>query len=58
MVVVGLHPNCDTQALQKRYVARKFEGSGKLRNSLSGHQSRVEPNIEPQVHFSPLNLIL
>ncbi|XP_030448297.1 uncharacterized protein LOC115671009 isoform X1 [Syzygium oleosum] len=51
MVVVGLHPNCDTQALQKRYVARKFEGSGKLRNSLSGHQSRVEPNIEPQVLF-------
>lgn len=50
MVVVGLHPNCDTQALQKRYVARKFEGSGKLR-SLSGHQSRVEPNIEPQVLF-------
>ncbi|XP_048132945.1 uncharacterized protein LOC115740701 isoform X2 [Rhodamnia argentea] len=51
MVVVGLHPNCDTQALQKRYVARKFEGTGKLRNSLSGHQSRVEPNIEPQVLF-------
>ncbi|KAK3436182.1 hypothetical protein EUGRSUZ_C00822 [Eucalyptus grandis] len=50
MVVVGLHPNCDTQALQKRYVARKFEGSGKLR-SLSSHQSRVEPNIEPQVLF-------
>ncbi|KAI3410839.1 uncharacterized protein J3R85_018350 [Psidium guajava] len=51
MVVVGLHPNCDTLALQKRYVARKFEGTGKLRNSLSSHQSRVEPNIEPQVLF-------
>ncbi|KAF8034034.1 hypothetical protein BT93_C0344 [Corymbia citriodora subsp. variegata] len=51
LVVVGLHPNCDTQALQKRYVGRKFEGSGKLRNSLSGHQSRVGPNIEPQVLF-------
>lgn len=50
MVVVGLHPNCDVQALQRQYVDRKFEGSGKLRSAL-GHQnqSRVEPNIEPQV---------
>lgn len=50
MVVVGLHPNCDIRALENQYVARKFEGSGKLRSALSNqNQSRVEPNIEPQV---------
>ncbi|CAL5412353.1 unnamed protein product [Camellia sinensis] len=50
MVVVGLHPNCDIQALQKQYFWRKSEGSGKFRSALSGqHQSRVEPNLEPQV---------
>ncbi|XP_028069004.1 uncharacterized protein LOC114271591 [Camellia sinensis] len=50
MVVVGLHPNCDIQALQKQYFGRKSEGSGKFRSALSGqHQSRVEPNLEPQV---------
>ncbi|CAL5321810.1 unnamed protein product [Camellia sinensis] len=27
MVVVGLHPNCDIQALQKQYFGRKSEGS-------------------------------
>lgn len=46
MVVVGLHPNCDIQALQKRFFERKSEGSGKL------HQSRIEPNLEPQVLFA------
>ncbi|KAK9274509.1 hypothetical protein L1049_021758 [Liquidambar formosana] len=52
MVVVGLHPNCDIQALQAQIFARKHEGSGKFRSALSGqHQSRVEPNIEPQVLF-------
>ncbi|KAA8523309.1 hypothetical protein F0562_009732 [Nyssa sinensis] len=52
MVVVGLHPNCDTQALQKQYFARKSEGSGKFRSVLGGqHQSCVEPNLEPQVLF-------
>ncbi|TKY54425.1 DENN domain-containing protein 5B [Spatholobus suberectus] len=52
MVVVGLHPNCDVQALQRQYVDRKFEGSGKLRSALGyQNQSRVEPNIEPQVLF-------
>ncbi|XP_057968260.1 uncharacterized protein LOC131157859 isoform X2 [Malania oleifera] len=52
MVVVGLHPNCDIQALQKQFFARKSEGSGKFRNVLSSqHQSRVEPNLEPQVLF-------
>ena len=50
MVVVGLHPNCDIHALQRQFFARKNEGSGKFRNAISGHhQSRVEPNIEPQV---------
>ncbi|KAG4932306.1 hypothetical protein AAZX31_17G048900 [Glycine max] len=52
MVVVGLPPNCDVQALQRKYVDRKFEGSGKLRSALGyQNQSRVEPNIEPQVLF-------
>ncbi|XP_057415703.1 uncharacterized protein LOC130710441 [Lotus japonicus] len=52
MVVVGLHPNSDVQALQRQYVDREFEGSGKLRSVLSyQNQSRVEPNIEPQVLF-------
>ncbi|GMP45961.1 hypothetical protein CsSME_00014293 [Camellia sinensis var. sinensis] len=50
MVVVGLHPNYDIQALQKQYFGRKSEGSGKFRSAFSGqHQSRVEPNLEPQV---------
>lgn len=54
MVVVGLHPNCDIQALHRQYIARKSEGSGRLRSALSSqNQSRVEPNIEPQVgHYS------
>ncbi|KAM7513046.1 hypothetical protein LguiB_011921 [Lonicera macranthoides] len=52
MVVVGLHPNCDIQALQKQYFGRKSEGSGRFRSALGGqHQSRVEPNLEPQVLF-------
>ncbi|KAK7388254.1 hypothetical protein VNO78_23065 [Psophocarpus tetragonolobus] len=52
MVVVGLHPNCDIQALQRQYVDRKFEGSSKLRSALGyQNQSRIEPNIEPQVLF-------
>nr|XP_011460618.1 PREDICTED: uncharacterized protein LOC101291858 isoform X2 [Fragaria vesca subsp. vesca] len=50
MVVVGLHPNCDIQALQRQYFARKSESPGKLRSALGNqNQSRVEPNIEPQV---------
>lgn len=50
MVVVGLHPNCDIQALERQYVGRRAEGSGKLRHTLSSqNQSRVEPNLEPQV---------
>lgn len=50
MVVVGLHPNCDIQALHRQYIARKSEGPGRLRSALSSqNQSRVEPNIEPQV---------
>lgn len=46
-VVVGLHPNCDIQALQKQYFGRKSEGSGKFR--CGQHQSRVESIVEPQV---------
>ncbi|XP_022729023.1 uncharacterized protein LOC111284575 isoform X2 [Durio zibethinus] len=52
MVVVGLPPNCDIQALQRQYATRKFEGSGKFRSALScQNNSRVEPNLEPQVLF-------
>ncbi|KAK6147642.1 hypothetical protein DH2020_018554 [Rehmannia glutinosa] len=52
MVVVGLPPSSDVQALQNLYFARKFEGSGRFRNALGGHhQSRIEPNLEPQVLF-------
>lgn len=59
MVVVGLHPNCDIQALERQYVGRKAEGSGKFRNTLSSQNpSRVEPNLEPQVGWFYLNLLL
>ncbi|XP_075517536.1 uncharacterized protein LOC142551919 [Primulina tabacum] len=52
MVVVGLPPSSDIQALQNLYFARKSEGSGRFRSALGGpHQSRVEPNLEPQVLF-------
>ncbi|KAK8550338.1 hypothetical protein V6N13_118855 [Hibiscus sabdariffa] len=52
MVVVGLPPSCDAQALQRQYATRQFEGSGKLRNALScQNNSRVEPCLEPQVLF-------
>lgn len=50
MVVVGLHPNCDIQALQRQYNARRSENSGKLRSALSyQNNNRVEPSLEPQV---------
>lgn len=50
MVVVGLHPNCDIQALERQCIARKSETPGKLRSALNyQNNSRVEPNIEPQV---------
>ncbi|GMH23325.1 hypothetical protein Nepgr_025168 [Nepenthes gracilis] len=53
MVVVGLHPNCDIQALRRKLYARKSEGLGKFRNSRSGQQhSCVEPNLEPQILFA------
>ncbi|KAH1067565.1 hypothetical protein J1N35_032552 [Gossypium stocksii] len=52
MVVVGLPPSCDIQALQRQYVTRQAEGSGKLRSALScQNNSRVEPYLEPQVLF-------
>ncbi|KAI4344595.1 hypothetical protein L6164_011802 [Bauhinia variegata] len=51
MVVVGLHPNCDVQSLQRQYVTRRSD-SGKLRSALSyQNQCRVEPSFEPQVLF-------
>ncbi|KAL4296186.1 hypothetical protein GQ457_12G022100 [Hibiscus cannabinus] len=53
MVVVGLPPNCDIQALQRQYVTRKFEDSGKLRSAISDqNSSHIEPNLEPQVLFA------
>ncbi|CAN4110226.1 unnamed protein product [Withania somnifera] len=52
MVVVGLHPSCDIQALQRLYFSRKLDGPGRFRSALGGQsQSRVEPNLEPQVLF-------
>lgn len=52
MVVVGLHPNCDIQALQRLYFSRKLDAPGRFRSALGGQsQSRVEPNLEPQVLF-------
>ncbi|KAK8581845.1 hypothetical protein V6N12_072051 [Hibiscus sabdariffa] len=52
MVVVGLPPSCDVQALQRQYVTRRFEGSGKLGSALGcQNNSRVEPCLEPQVLF-------
>ncbi|KAM0969904.1 hypothetical protein EV1_017849 [Malus domestica] len=48
MVVMGLHPNCDIQALQRQYIGRKCDGPGRFN---SQNHSRVEPNIEPQVLF-------
>lgn len=47
VVVVGLPPDCDIKALERQYIARKADTSGKLRVALN--HSRVEPNIEPQV---------
>ncbi|WOG94214.1 hypothetical protein DCAR_0313507 [Daucus carota subsp. sativus] len=51
MVVIGLHPSCDIMALQHLYFGRKSEGSSIFKNALGQHQSRVEPNLEPQVLF-------
>ncbi|KAL3644403.1 hypothetical protein CASFOL_012335 [Castilleja foliolosa] len=51
MVVVGLPPSSDVQALQNLYFSRKPESPGRLRNALGQHQSRIEPNLEPQVLF-------
>lgn len=51
MVVIGLHPSCDIMALQQLYFGRKSEGSSIFKSALGQHQSRVEPNLEPQVLF-------
>ncbi|KAL0338894.1 UNVERIFIED_CONTAM: DENN domain-containing protein 5B [Sesamum angustifolium] len=52
VIILGLPPNSDVEALQSMYFARKFEGSGRFRNAICGqNQSRIEPNLEPQVLF-------
>ncbi|KAJ8750860.1 hypothetical protein K2173_016041 [Erythroxylum novogranatense] len=52
MVVVGLHPNCDLQALQRQYVGKKSEGPGRLQSAFTcQNQSRIKPILEPQVLF-------
>ncbi|XP_076908769.1 uncharacterized protein LOC143565785 [Bidens hawaiensis] len=48
MVVVGLHPNCDIQALQSQYFARRSQGPGRFS---AQNQFRVEPTLDPQVLF-------
>ncbi|XP_074350231.1 uncharacterized protein LOC141689749 isoform X5 [Apium graveolens] len=52
MVVIGLHPSCDIMALQQLYFGRKSEGSSIFKSALGQNQSRVEPNLEPQVLFA------
>ncbi|KAI5446639.1 hypothetical protein KIW84_014470 [Lathyrus oleraceus] len=54
MVVVGLHPNSDIQALQKQYLVRRSEGSGKLRSALGYHSLKV---LFFELHFGVLNNI-
>ncbi|KAJ6407259.1 hypothetical protein OIU84_010714, partial [Salix udensis] len=55
IVVVGLHPNCDLQALRRQCGPRKSEGSGILQGALGcQNQSRIEPIIEPQEKQLPL----
>ncbi|EOA19069.1 hypothetical protein CARUB_v10007734mg [Capsella rubella] len=51
LVVVGLHPNCDIQALERQYIAQKSKGSfGQLQSALvSQNHSCVEPSLKPQV---------
>lgn len=53
MVVLGLHPNTDIQAIQQQIFGRRSEASGKWRSALGGQsQARIEPNLEPQVLFA------
>ncbi|KAG9140936.1 hypothetical protein Leryth_010455 [Lithospermum erythrorhizon] len=52
MVVVGLHPDSDIHTVKNLYFGRNSESCGRFRGSLNGpHQSRVEPNLDPQVLF-------
>ncbi|XP_010917180.1 uncharacterized protein [Elaeis guineensis] len=52
MVVVGLHPDVDVQALQKLLDEKNNEFSKKQRSLLNcNHQIHAEPNLEPQVLF-------
>ncbi|GAU45924.1 hypothetical protein TSUD_374220 [Trifolium subterraneum] len=56
MVIVGLHPNCDMEALHSQFLDKKSEDydfDSEQFRSVLGHQnqSRVELNVEPQVLF-------
>lgn len=52
MVVVGLHPNTDVQALQKQMLERNLDDSKKSRSMMTyHHQVHAELDIEPQVLF-------
>ncbi|WOL13709.1 hypothetical protein Cni_G22486 [Canna indica] len=50
MVVVGLHPNADVQAL-KNLVLDRNNNDQKIRSLLHYNRVHSEPNIEPQVLF-------
>lgn len=50
MIVVGLHPSVDVQALQKLVLEKNNEDSKKKRGLLNNNvQVQAEPNLEPQV---------
>ncbi|KAJ6825355.1 uncharacterized protein M6B38_375730 [Iris pallida] len=52
MVVVGLHPNTDVQALQKQMMERNIDDTKKSRSIMAyHHQVHAELNLEPQVLF-------
>ncbi|KAL4195829.1 hypothetical protein AMTRI_Chr04g180270 [Amborella trichopoda] len=52
MVVVGLHPNSDVKALQRRLFEKNTEGIRKWRSVLHNQQpTNVELKLEPQVLF-------
>lgn len=52
MVVVGLHPNADLQAIRKHMLERSNEDLKKPRSLMSfNNQVHAEPVVEPQVLF-------
>lgn len=57
MVVVGLHPNTNIQALQKQIYDKKSDGSKKLRTAPSfQHRANDDTNLEPQVLNNEFNV--